>query len=619
MISLGFKFPRRFSLPAAPRMTVSAEEVAAERGLLFQSLAIAFPAGLALALAFGTALSYPSIFEHFLRSPSGQVLGGIYLKAGEYGESEQFSPWSIFIEPLNAWSSLAYSLFGFAMVFIGFHDYNPSDRNEFNRLAGYPEFSILYGLSAILLGIASFLFHASHSEVWRKLDAGMTSGVVVPLFLIGVWDRARPIGVTIEHMVVIDVILQLSLTYGFLPYGSSDVLLPTFVAIAWILELLPRYGGVVASSQYAYWLQSFYAVLGGMLLRLADIKRKQPRVFFRTIFVFYTITLFPFGYYLGLSNAAIVFGAISGAYVAFIPPRGHVLWHISSSFALYIWWFMLRTRPGDPPLPFTHDRSFFALVLFISVKNALRRIFMNIPFSSNEMRTRCFILTEHLFFSGLGYQVLVLDSNEAMLFNPILCWQSPQISPESFQLYYLLRISSIFEDVLYMGIKRTLVSEDESLKDVKMMLHHVSAGLLCLFSFVMGYENIGALVMFLHDISDVPLSCLRLANALRLPSFIYASYFVTLVSWVYWRLYYFSFFVIYSVIVHSKSNIYVTDCQVGSCSWSESPERGPYVFFLVVLLLLHLLWFVELLKKGYRELGPSVEAKEKESLSEGTK
>lgn len=598
-------------------MTASAEHVAEEPWQLDQSFRLAFLAGLALTFAFGTAFSYPPIFEHFLKNASGQIIGGIYLKAGEYGESEQFSPWSIFIEPLNAWSSLAYSLFGFVMVFIGFNDYDPSHRNEFNRLSSFPEFSILYGISAIFLGIASFLFHASHSEVWRKIDAGMTSGVVVPLFLLGVWDRARPIGVTIEHMVIINVILQLSLTYGYLPYGSSDVLLPTFVALAWILELLPRYGGVVSSTQYAYWMQSFYAVIGGMLLRLADIKRKQPRFFSRTILAFYLLTLFPFGFFLGLYNGVIVFGAIAGAYVAYQPPRGHVLWHIASSFALYIWWYMLRTRPGDPSFPFSNDRSFFALALFISVKNALRRIFMSIPFPSDEMRVRCFILLEHIFFTGLGYHILVLDPNEAMLFNPILCWKSLRLSSEAFQLYYTLRISSVFEDVLYMIVKRVVVKEDEIAKDLKMTLHHISAGLLSLFSFVMGYENIGALVMFLHDVSDVPLSCLRLAKALRLDFLVYASYILTLISWVYWRLYYFAFYVIYSVIVHSKSKIYVTDCEVGSCSWSESPERGPFALCLIVLLLLHILWFIELVKKGYRELRPFKELKEKDASSGG--
>ena len=36
----------------------------------------------------------------------------VYLKAGEYGETEIDNDWSVFREPLNAWSSLFFSFFG---------------------------------------------------------------------------------------------------------------------------------------------------------------------------------------------------------------------------------------------------------------------------------------------------------------------------------------------------------------------------------------------------------------------------------------------------------------------------------------------------------------------------
>ena len=587
----------------------SSLEVSAELHHLSASLTIAFPLGLLVAFTLGTVLSYEPIYDYLLKNSAGQVIGGIYMKAGEYGEAEQYSTWSPFKEPLNAWSSLAYALFGVVMMYIGISDYNPSERNEFNRLAASPEFSILYGISAIFLGVASCLFHASHSELWRKIDAGMTSGVVVPLFMIGIWDRARPIGVSIEHMVVFNLILQLSLTYGYLPYGSSDILLPTFVAIAWILELHPRYGGVVSPSQYTEWMRSFYAVLGGMLLRLADIKRKLPKFLLRTILAFYVITIFPFGYFLGFSDRVIIFGLLSGIFVALNPPRGHLMWHICSSFALYIWWYMLRTRPGDPKLPFSHDRSFYSFALFIAVKNAMRRIFMSLPFHNNEVRDRYFILLEHMFFTGIGYYVLVVEPRESMLFNPILCWTYPRFSSENFHLYYLLRISSIFEDVIFMAYKRMASKDDPLVRDVKMTFHHVSAGLLCLFSFLMGYENIGTLVIFLHDISDVPLACLRLAKAVHLKLLAYISYAMTIFAWLYWRLWYFSYYVIFSVAVHSKSLVYVTDCKVGSCTWSESPERAPFVLLLGTLFTLHILWFLELIRKGFDELRNPKETK----------
>ena len=40
-----------------------------------------------------------------------------------------------------------------------------------------------------------------------------------------------------------------SFTHGYLPYGSSDVLLPSLVAFGWAVEFLPRYGGAADPQQ----------------------------------------------------------------------------------------------------------------------------------------------------------------------------------------------------------------------------------------------------------------------------------------------------------------------------------------------------------------------------------
>ena len=42
----------------------------------------------------------------------------------------------------------------------------------------YAYYVSMYVCMYMAVGIASCLFHATHSEVWRKADAGMTSGVV---------------------------------------------------------------------------------------------------------------------------------------------------------------------------------------------------------------------------------------------------------------------------------------------------------------------------------------------------------------------------------------------------------------------------------------------------------
>ena len=111
-----------------------------------------------------------------------------------------------------------------------------------------PLFSLHYGASLAYLGAASYLFHGTHAEAWRKADAGMTSGVLAAPLALGIYDRVRLPALSAAGTAASAVLLQLSLTHGVLPYGSSDVLLPTLVAACWSLEFAPIFGGPVATA-----------------------------------------------------------------------------------------------------------------------------------------------------------------------------------------------------------------------------------------------------------------------------------------------------------------------------------------------------------------------------------
>jgi hypothetical protein len=43
-------------------------------------------------------------------------------------------------------------------------------------------------------------------------------------------------------------------------------------------------------------------------------------------------------------------------------------------------------------------------------------------------------------------------------------------------------------------------------------------------------------------------------------------------------------------------------CDIGHCSLAQVPERVPFLALLGVLLLLHGVWFVAIVRKGYAEL-----------------
>ena len=51
-----------------------------------------------------------------------------------------------------------------------------------------------------------------------------------------------------------------------------------------------------------------------------------------------------------MNSSVSIFGALAGLITSVQLYRGHIFWHFASSYAVYIWWYMLRIRPGDPML-----------------------------------------------------------------------------------------------------------------------------------------------------------------------------------------------------------------------------------------------------------------------------
>ena len=419
-----------------------------------ESLNAGFRLGLILCFVFGCVCSIPSVWEYFFKKDKdGLPMGGAYLKAGEYGETELNTSWSVFKEPLNSWTSLAYSVFGVAICYVGYVDYYALPAYAENRMTLDAGFSMMIGSFCFYLGISSFLFHASHTEIWRKADAGMTSGICIPLAVFAIWDRVRLPGIDSYVMMSMCSFLLFTLTHGFVPYGSSDILLPGMILILWTLELLPRFGGAIHDDQYIYWLRCLFAVLGGALLRAIDIKRKAPRAKNGLLGVFFVL-LALFGFLVGFTDDVTLCALLAGVVTVLNPARGHVFWHIASAYALYIWWYMLRIRPGDPETPYHGDNVLINLLLFIALKNGFRRLVMNIPpaYMSTDYQDRVRLVVEHLVFAVWGYYTVVVQPTvfHSWLYQPILCWFKPVYPSSAFMVYYTAKVASHTEDVLYL-------------------------------------------------------------------------------------------------------------------------------------------------------------------------
>jgi hypothetical protein len=511
-------------------------------------------------LLFGCVTSLPAMWNT-LFPPGGMVT---YLKAGEYGETEVKSNWSVFKEPLNSWTSLFYAVFGLMMLAIGFRDWTDlpihADEGEeeeetANRLTANPVFSMLYGAFSIYLGVASFLFHASHSEVWRKADAGMTSGTVLPMVLFQLWDRVRAPGCTATEMACIALVLLVSFTYGYLPYGSSDILLPSLVALMWVLELVPRFGGAMHSDQYYLWLQSCLSVLAGVLLRAVDIKRKSPSTA-RNLLVACVAWVCLCAAFLGPVNFVVLTCFAACGVVLRSPDKGHIFWHLFSSFAIFQWWFLLKYRPGDPPLFAHKDAILFAFALFLGVKNACRRVFMSLPFVSQQHRECVFTVSEHLIMAWWAAHLLVLgqESTDSWLHDRSSMLVQPSLPFERFHLYFIVKSCCLLEDVLYNALsnhnkrglekERALMSSGSSSsstlpsvtsssdsakncgtsnnngnssinssseeKSQPLDVYKLLWASLALFAYAFGFARVASVALAMHDFGGLPAVVLRL-------------------------------------------------------------------------------------------------------------
>lgn len=446
--------------------------------------------------------------------------------------------------------------------------------------------------------------------------AGMTSGCMIIPLMYGLWDRLRPPGINSICMQIFGVILQTSLTHGFLPYGSSDLLLPSFVALVWTLELTPRYGGPVDDGEYRLWWQCFFACFGGMVLRLADIKRTNPKAFAWCLRGFFFICVAPFGLVLGPSDPVLVGGLLAGVIVANFPARGHIFWHVGSAYALFIWWYLLRVRPGNPESSSNRDTTIFSVLLLVAVRNAVRRLFMVMPFSSSEHRDRTRSALEHGLFALWGYYCLVLlpthdasAANEAVdskswLLNPNLCWTLPSYPSSTFRLFFLAKVAFYIEQLAYFLVRTCqqltgalLKEAGESRLDLKEEIQHAAAGVLCLTCFLAGFPKIGSILLFFRDLSDLPMALFRTSVLLGWRNAQRICRCLAIGTWIYWRFWKVLAVPIWSTAFSSRSLVQESKCVQGFCTWAEVPERLPLLLLFFSMLLVDLVSFSDMLSK----------------------
>jgi ceramide synthetase len=242
----------------------------------------------------------------------------------------------------------------------------------------------------------------------------------------------------------------------------------------------------------------------------------------------------------------------------------------------------------------------------------------NHPLGKRAARTK-FIGTAWQFFihaSMVVFEMYVLY-DEDWLSHPWQCfYPNPQefVPKQSLRLLYLTQIAIW----VYTCFQHRFNADAHAHKDYFVMyVHHlVTIGLVGL-AYVDNNMKVGAIVLFVHDASDIGIDTLKMANYLRLDGrpglfIVETAYAVTMAMWVYFRLYIFPFFII---LQSSLPSLYMGDDWwhpdgTRPLSWRMKQLLGDWTpefkrfyisgvicnLLLATLFVLHIWWFALLLR-----------------------
>lgn len=127
-----------------------------------------------------------------------------------------------------------------------------------------------------------------------------------------------------------------------------------------------------------------------------------------------------------------------------------------------------------------------------------------------------------------------------------------------------------------------------------MMTHHVITIILVALCWIFGHLNTGLIILFLHDVSDIPLDILKMANYLKLEGkkgfFITEGIFVVLlIDWIYFRIYMYPIKILKVCMFTTLRMCHVPE----NAPWYNPPGLEGYFIInalLTLLWCLHIWW-----------------------------
>ncbi|CDW81302.1 lag1 longevity assurance [Stylonychia lemnae] len=240
----------------------------------------------------------------------------------------------------------------------------------------------------------------------------------------------------------------------------------------------------------------------------------------------------------------------------------------------------------------------FLILLIIQhpVEEAARQAFFNyllpakkFPKNSIERAEKAQMLSERV------HKLIVYTTTTCLLYG--ILWNSPYLSkyllgssedPQLFMNYpcqplpkylddfYLLKLAYHAYELFY-----SMIYHRGRLDFPEYVFHHIVTLALIVKSYSINYLPIGAIIMLLHDLSDIFLSIFKLCCDVLPMKIQMTSYFIMLTSWIYLRMWFFPVNVIYAYILQVQDS---KDYVILENYWI-------LLYFVICLYVLHIFWF----------------------------
>jgi len=167
------------------------------------------------------------------------------------------------------------------------------------------------------------------------------------------------------------------------------------------------------------------------------------------------------------------------------------------------------------------------------------------------------------------------------------CYELPCMAPTPPEM----RLAYAFDMAYYSyAIPYALLYETKRKDMAATIVHHFITVALIGYSYAMGFTRVGVVIMFIHDICDVPLEIAKMAqyaDAELVTNVVFAGFSVL---WIYMRNYVYPFIVVRSVLWEAH-DLLVT--QRGLPPW---PHYQLFATMLIALGLLQVYWTVIILR-----------------------